>query len=132
MRLLATLLLVGCADGPSVQPAPLEEQVVCNPCSPPPMNVTEEFASDGISQVFHLADVPDAATMQVTITEDGYTSLFKQYDPATGVGDWELDASENGVVFLEYMPAAGANVAVHYEPLNDRDDLPEGDGDGCC
>ncbi len=132
MRPVIVMFLAGCGVEHATEPD-VRVEVICS-CPPPPSTaLTEDFASDGIAdQVFHLADVPDAPTMQVTVTEDGYTSLFKQYDPVTGLGDWELDASENGVVFLEYVPAAGANVAVHYEPLNDRDDVVEGLGDGCC
>lgn len=130
MRAWLFVVLVGCVGEPAAEHG-LHVDVICNCPAPPRTDVTERFTSDGVTDALFLADVPDPATLVVTVLQDGLTTLLHEDDPATGRGEWVWDAAANAVVLVKYVPEAGVTLFVDYEPLNDRDDVPDGLGDGC-
>ena len=74
--------------------------------------------SAGLKREYFLSERPVPGTVQVTVEENGYTSLFKEYDAATALGDWTYSDPRNSVTFVQYVPDPGAVVNINYEILS--------------
>ncbi len=70
----------------------------------------------GLRHAWTLSVLPDPGTIEVTVEVNGLSSLFTEYDPVTGIGDWTWDAPTNTVAFSEYVPPPGSFVSIRYTP----------------
>jgi len=68
------------------------------------------LASSGTAQsTYVLSVVPDVATIEVEVIDDGVTYVFIEGD------DWTYDADTNAITFVDYRPSPGAEVTIGYE-----------------
>ena len=72
----------------------------------------------GLKREYFMSERPVNGTVKVTVEENGYTSLFKEYDPVTLLGDWTYSEPRNSVTFIQYVPNPGAVVHIDYEILS--------------
>ncbi len=72
----------------------------------------------GLKREYFLSAKPVEDTVEVSVIDiDGVEVEFFLYDPTADTGDYTYSEPRNSVTFLQYVPAPGAVVQIHYEVL---------------
>ncbi len=72
----------------------------------------------GLKREYFLSSKPVEGTVDVTVIDvDGVEVEFFPYDAVADTGDYTYSEVRNSVTFLNYVPAPGAVVQIHYEVL---------------
>jgi hypothetical protein len=72
----------------------------------------------GLKREYFLTQLPVPGTIKVSVQTEGFTQLFTEYDPLTGLGDWTYSEPRNSVTFNEFIPESGSAVNIDYKVLS--------------